>query len=80
MKTTLSSVLSWPQLFRNWSVTGRPQSSRLYFRGHLAVAREHDPKANAIGYEAFEAYKAGRVHLVQRRKGPHDFEYWAVKT
>jgi hypothetical protein len=29
---------------------------------------------------AFEAAEQGRVHLVQRRHGPFDFSYLAIKT
>ena len=67
-----------------------------YHRGHLVIDRQQRPgalddKARArdnetraeldrLAARALRASEQGLVHLVQRRHGPEDFSYLAIKT
>lgn len=79
---------AWP-----WLQTARPGSLIEYHRGHLCVDRQqrfdapHDapdnePRAalNDLADRAMRAAEQGLVHLVQRRHGPADFSYLAIKS
>lgn len=75
--------------FCDWIAHAAPGASTLYFRGHLAYDRM--PSANtfreperkrliAVARRAMQAAEDGLVHLVQRRHGPCDYSYLAVKA
>jgi hypothetical protein len=84
-----------PVLFINeaalceWVASAQPGASTVYFRGHLASGRT--PSAGALGEperkrlvaaarRALQLGEDGLVHLVQRRHGPGDYSYTAVKA
>ena len=79
--------------FEAWLQTARPGSPIEYHRGHLCVDRQHvfdapdnapENKArsalNDLATRALRAAERGLVHLVQRRHGPEDFSYLAIKS
>ena len=79
--------------FEAWLQTTRPGSLIEYHRGHLCVDRQQkfdapdnapENKArsalNDLATRALRAAERGLVHLVQRRHGPEDFSYIAIKA
>ncbi|MDG4601241.1 MAG: hypothetical protein P9C48_08720 [Defluviicoccus sp.] len=73
----------------DWIAYAAPGATMLYFRGYLAADRlpsrtpfrEEDRKRLvAVARRAMQAAEAGLVHLVQRRHGPLDYAYLAVKA
>ncbi len=75
--------------FGTWLKTARPGSRIEYHRGHLCVDRAPKLSAsdnrttaelNRLALAAMEASEQGLVHLVQRRHGPEDFSYLAIKA
>ena len=75
-------------LFRAWLARANPGERLEYHRGYLTVDRspgsrlaEHDRRAvTELAGAAREAAETDQVHLVQRRNGPADFSYLAIKT
>jgi hypothetical protein len=74
--------------FNRWLLRALPGQELAYHRGHLIWDRspasalgEGERRALArIADAAWQAAEEGRVHLVQRRNGPFDFSYLAVKA
>ena len=74
--------------FRGWLARAAPCSWFVYHRGLLIWDRspasgltETDRRALAkIANAVFQAAEQGEVHLAQRRNGPFDFSYLAVKA
>lgn len=73
----------------DWIAHAAPGATMLYFRGYLASDRlpsrtpfrEEDRKRLvSVAKRAMQAAEAGLVHLVQRRHGPLDYAYLAVKA
>jgi hypothetical protein len=60
------------EYYRGHLVWDRGSASRLSGRQRQALSR--------IADTLFSAAEEGRVHLVQRRNGPFDFSYLAVRT
>ena len=75
-------------LFRAWVARAKPGERLEYHRGFLTVDRspgsrlaEQDRRALAeLAGAARYAAEANQVHLVQRRNGPADFSYLALKA
>lgn len=75
-------------LFRAWVARAKPGERLEYYRGFLTVDRspgsylaEHDRRAlTELAGAARKAAEADQVHLVQRRNGPADFSYLAIKA
>ena len=73
--------------FRGWLARAEDSSWFEYHRGLLIWDRSpaseltnNDRRALAkIADAVFQAAEGGRVHLVQRRNGPFDFSYLAIK-
>ena len=70
-----------------WISTAKRGETRVYFRGHLQVARsprnvrrEDRQRAAALGTAACEAERRGLVHLLQRRHDADDYSYLIVRT
>jgi hypothetical protein len=76
-----------PAELNRWLLRAQPGQQLEYHGGHLVWDRspasslaEHDRRALArIADAAFQAAEQGQVHLVQRRNGPFDFSYLAIK-
>jgi hypothetical protein len=75
--------------FCDWVARSAPGASTVYFRGHLAYERMPsvstfaEPERKrlvALAKRALQAAEDGLVHLVQRRHGPEDYGYIAVKV
>lgn len=75
--------------FCAWIARSAPGASTVYFRGHLAFERMPsvstfgEPQRKrlvALAKRALQAAEDGLVHLVQRRHGPEDYGYIAVKA
>jgi hypothetical protein len=74
--------------FRGWLARAEAGPWFEYHRGHLIWDRspsselpEGDRRAlTRIANAVFQAAEEGRVHLVQRRHGPFDFSYLAIKS
>jgi hypothetical protein len=73
--------------FLAWLERGQPGEVLVYHRGLLAHDRARSDLTETerrqvarIADAAFAAAEEGRVHLVQRRHGPLDFSYLAVRT
>lgn len=80
--------------FEGWLRTARPGSRIEYHRGYLAADREevvllprpwnkyahviHEP-IYSVGVAAMRAAEQGKVELVQKRLGPSNYRYFAVK-
>ena len=74
--------------FWSWLVRAEPGAALEYHRGLLV--RDRSPASELSEDErrvvarladaAFPAAEEGRVHLVQRRNGPFDFSYLAIKA
>jgi hypothetical protein len=77
-----------PAAFFAWLERAEPGQRLAYHRGFLARDRsptsklaEADRRTVAeIAEAVFRAAGHGRVHLVQRRHGPFDFSYLAIKA
>jgi hypothetical protein len=93
--STFSPQRPAPQLlcdapaFCHWLADAAPGSSLTYFRGHLAFDRMPstspfpEPERKrlvALANRALQMAEDGRVHLVQRRHGPQQYSYIAVKA
>lgn len=59
---------------RDWA-EGRATGTYPYWRGHLG----HAVPKPAVACLAAELEERGRVHLLQRRHGPDDYTYLAIK-
>jgi hypothetical protein len=74
--------------FRRWLGEAKPGDRLEYHRGFLTVDRssasrhaERERRVLAkLADAALQAAEADRVHLVQRRNGPADFTYFAIKA
>jgi hypothetical protein len=74
--------------FHAWLVRAKPGEQLEYHRGHLFWNRspasdlaEDERRALAkLADTALQAAEAGFVYLVQRRNGPFDFSYLAIKA
>jgi hypothetical protein len=74
--------------FRAWLARAKPGERLEYHRGFLTIDRssasrhtERERRALAkLADTALKAAEADRVHLVQRRNGPADFTYLAIKA
>ena len=75
--------------FEAWLQTALPGSLIEYHRGHLCVDRapklsasdnQTQTELNHLANHAMGAAERGLVHLVQRRHGPADFSYLAIKS
>jgi hypothetical protein len=86
--TPLASVLPFQlRAFARWLGQAKPGDRLEYHRGFLTVDRssasclpERERRALAkLADAALQAAEADRVHLVQRRNGPADFTYLAIK-
>ena len=74
--------------FRGWLARAASCSWFEYYRGLLlwdrspasALPDEHRRALAKIAKAAFQAAEQGQVHLVQRRNGPFDFSYLAIKS
>jgi hypothetical protein len=74
--------------FRSWLARAEPGAVLEYHRGLLIFDRSpaselsEDERRVVAGLAdaAFQAAEEGRVHLVQRRNGPFDFSYVAIKA
>jgi hypothetical protein len=85
--TAFTTRLS-PAAFLAWFERAEPRQRLAYHRGLLTRDRspaselaEGDRRALAeIADAVFRAAEGGQVHLVQRRHGPFDFSYLAIKA
>ena len=74
--------------FRGWLARAEACSWFVYHRGLLIWDRspasglpdEHRSALAKIANAVFQAAEDGQVHLVQRRNGPFDFSYVAIKA
>jgi hypothetical protein len=74
--------------FVNWLGVASPGERITYAVGFLVVAvhaadlNKHPdaPMLAAVQEAAWKAHERGMAHLLQRRLGPADFEYLAVKA
>jgi hypothetical protein len=87
--TALASVVPFQlRAFRRWLGQAKPGDRLEYHRGCLTVDRssasrlaERERRAlTKLADAALKAAEADRVHLVQRRNGPADFSYLAIKA
>jgi hypothetical protein len=75
-------------LFRAWVARAKPGERLEYHQGFLTVDRspgsrlaEHERRLlTTLAGAALSAAEADQVHLVQRRNGPADFSYLAIKA
>jgi hypothetical protein len=81
-------VLSSVAEFRGWLARTGSCPWCEYYRGLLIWDRSPDSKLSdadrrrlaKIANAVFQAAEQGQVHLVQRRRGPFDFSYLAIKS
>ena len=74
--------------FRGWLAGPESCSWFEYHRGLLiwdrspasALSDDHRRALAKIANAVFQAAEQGQVHLVQRRNGPFDFSYLAIKS
>jgi hypothetical protein len=75
--------------FCDWIANALPGVAMIYFRGYLACDRmpsqspfgDKDRKRLvAVANRALRAAEDGLVHLIQRRHGPQDYSYIAIKA
>jgi hypothetical protein len=74
--------------FRGWLAGPKSSSWFEYHRGLLiwdrspasALSDDHRRALAKIADAAFQAAEQGLVHLVQRRRGPFDFSYLAIRS
>jgi hypothetical protein len=75
--------------FTDWLVDAKPGARTIYYRGHLAHDRTtsaaiHDRQArnelSVLSSRVMLACEQGLVHLVQKKLGPEDFLYFAVRA
>ena len=87
--TAAPSLILDQAVFTALLKTARPGSPIEYHRGHLCVDRQPKPDApdnearlelHRLASAAMRAAGQGLVHLVQRRRGPEDFSYLAIKA
>lgn len=64
--------------FERWLREAKPGDRRIYFVGYLPVAKWRWQVRRAARI-AWEAYLDGKVHLVQSKVGPGQYEYIAVR-
>jgi hypothetical protein len=80
-------ILSFADLDR-WFSTSSPGDRVSYFRGFLALDRgpgsrlgeESGLELDRVATAVMAMAAAGHVHLVQRRHGPNDYTYVAVRA
>ncbi|MGH6896495.1 MAG: hypothetical protein ACREJ5_08095 [Geminicoccaceae bacterium] len=80
-------LISVPE-FRGWLARAESCSWFEYHRGLLiwdrspasALSDDHRRALARIANAVFQAAEQGQVHLVQRRRGPFDFSYLAIKS
>jgi hypothetical protein len=88
LRPSPDSALAFACLFRSWLARACAGERVIYHRGHLTWDRS--PASALTGPErqalariadmAFAAAQEGQVLLVQRRHGPFDFSYLAIKA
>ncbi|MBE7183853.1 MAG: hypothetical protein INR68_05560 [Methylobacterium mesophilicum] len=75
--------------FVDWLVDAKPGERTVYYRGHLAHDRMtsagiHDRQnrscLGAVASRVMTAAEQGLVHPVQKKVGPEDFLYFAVRA
>ena len=71
--------------FRAWLARAKPGERLQYHQGFLVCDRtagsEQDRRRlRAVADAMREAAAAGKVHLIQRRDGPCNFAYFAIKA
>jgi hypothetical protein len=74
--------------FNRWLFRVRPGDQLEYHRGHLVwdrrptsiLAGKERRQLGRLADAALRAAEDGLVHLVQRRNGPFDFSYIAIKA
>jgi hypothetical protein len=85
---TAPPVLSSAAEFRGWLARTGSCPWFEYHRGLLVLDRSPESKLSdadrralaKIADAVFQAAEQGQVHLVQRRRGPFDFSYLAIKS
>lgn len=83
-------ALIQPDKFQNWLLLAPRGEQMIYHTGHLAFEREKtkefgnrvltvavDPE-DKVGWLAYQAYRDGRVELVQRRVSENVCDYIAI--
>lgn len=77
--------------FEAWVASASPGDTYVYYQGFLCHDRSYtvwvgrvqetlyNEPTHSVGLAAKAAYEAGKVHLLQRRVGPEDFEYLAIR-
>jgi hypothetical protein len=77
------------EAFCDWIANAVPSAVMIYYRGHLAFdrmpstgvfANADRKRLIAVAKRAIQAAEDGLVHLVQRRHGPQDYSYIAIKA
>jgi hypothetical protein len=74
--------------FRRWLMRSAPGASLEHHRGHLIwdrapasdLSEDERQIVARLADAVFSAAEQGLVHLVQRRNGPFDFSYLAIKA
>lgn len=61
-----------------WIDSAAPGDAAEYHRGYLARDIAEGPALLRLAEAAYAGWRAGRVHLVQRRHGPGDYSYLAI--
>jgi hypothetical protein len=73
---------------RTWIVRARPEDELEYYRGFLTIdvnplgsrlAEAEQRGLRRVKDCAWQASQNGLVHLLQRRHGPNDYAYFAVR-
>jgi hypothetical protein len=73
----------------DWIANAVPGAVMIYYRGHLAYdrmpstgvfANPDRKRLIAVAKRAMQAAEDGLIHLVQRRHGPQDYSYIAIKA
>ena len=73
----------------DWIAHAVPGATTIYYRGHLAFdrlpstevfAERERTRLVAVAKRALQAAEDGLIHLVQRRHGPQDYSYIAIKA
>lgn len=67
-------------VFNRWLYAVEPGTKLEYHRGFLAIDREKMTKdQHNLCVDAYIAAERGIVHIVQKRHGPLDYSYIAVR-
>jgi hypothetical protein len=77
-----------PDELKQWLANATPGDRITYFRGFLAMDRgacsrlgkETGEELDRVAAALMTMAEAGRLHLVQRRNGPNDYTYIAVRA